>query len=335
MSDKKYSCIVIGAASAGLSAGLYLSRQGVDTLIISRDIGGQALLTDDIENYPGIEQISGFDLMNRFQKQTESYGAEFLYDEVVSVKKNDEGNFVLSTRSEKYQAEAVILAFGKTPRMLGVSGEEKLQGRGISYCAVCDGPLYKGKEIGVAGIGEHGLQAATYLAGVASRLHVFYKGSRAPDDDEQYQDLISNEKVTFYLGASVKEVIGDKTVDSVKVTDRDGDKTVKLNGLFVEMGYIAKTELVKDLVKLNESKEIITDKIGRTSADGVFACGDVTDIPYKQAVISAGQGAAAALSAYNYIQRKHGRNAVKSDWKAVKPRKPSEESSGPGFILNK
>ena len=210
-----------------------------------------------------------------------------------------------------------------------------MQGRGISYCAVCDGPLYKGKEIGVAGIGEHGLQAATYLAGVASKLHVFYKGSKAPEDDEQYQDLINNDKVTFYLGASVKEVKGDKTADSVVFSDKEGEKTVKLNGLFVEMGYIAKTDFVKDLVKLNDSKEIITDKLGRTSAEGIFACGDVTDIPYKQAVISAGQGAAAALSAYNFIQRKHGRNAVKSDWKAVKPRKPSGEGSGQGFILNK
>ena len=333
MSEKTYSCIIIGAASAGLSAGLYLARQGVSTLIISRDVGGQALLTDDIENYPGTDQISGFDLMNRFQKQTESYGAEFLYDEVVKVEKKGDGNFLVATRSEEYTSESLILAFGKTPRMLSVPGEEEHQGRGVSYCAVCDGPLYKGKEIGVAGIGEHGLQAATYLAGVASKLHVFYKGSKAPEDDEQYQDLISNEKVKFYLGSSVKEIKGNGTVDSVVVSDHDGEKNISIKGLFVEMGYIAKTDFVKDLVNLNSAREIITDKIGQTSTEGVFACGDVTDIPYKQAVISAGQGAAAALSAYNYIQRKHGRNAVRSDWKAVKPRNTGNEKSSPSFLL--
>jgi thioredoxin reductase (NADPH) len=335
MTENSFSCIIIGAASAGLSAGLYLARQGVDTLIISRDVGGQALLTDDIENYPGTEQISGFDLMNKFQKQTESYGAKFVYDEVTSIKKDDDGNFTVGTRDEKYHAESVILAFGKTPRMLNVPGEEEHQGRGVSYCAVCDGPLYRGKEIGVAGIGEHGIQAATYLAGVASTLHVFYKGARAPTDDEQYQDLVSRDNVHFYINSSVREITGDGTVKGVKFTEGGKEKEAKVSGLFVEMGYIAKTDFVKNLVKLNEQNEVITDKIGKTSQEGVFACGDVTDIPYKQAVISAGQGAAAALSAYNYIQRKHGRNAVKSDWKSVKPRKQEKEGSQSAFILKK
>ena len=335
MTDNSASCIIIGAASAGLAAGLYLARQGVDTLIISRDVGGQALLTDDIENYPGTDQISGFDLMNRFQKQTESYGARFVYDEVISINKTNDGNFTLKTRGDEYNTESVILAFGKTPRMLNVPGEEEHQGRGVSYCAVCDGPLYRGKERGVAGIGEHGIQAATYLAGVASKLHVFYKGSKAPTDDEQYQDLVSRDNVNFYTNSSVKEIIGQGVVKSVRFTEAGQEKAVNIAGIFVEMGYVAKTDFVKELVKLNEMKEVITDKIGKTSQDGVFACGDVTDIPYKQAVISAGQGAAAALSAYNYIQRKHGRNAVKSDWKSVKPRKEELEKSESTFILKK
>ncbi|MCW6168267.1 MAG: FAD-dependent oxidoreductase [Thermoplasmatales archaeon] len=317
-----YDVIVIGAASAGLSAALYLSRQNLKTLVISKDIGGQALLTNEIENYPGFDYISGFDLMNKFHQQASKYGTEFVYDEVVSVSRESDGVFLVSTNESKFRSTALVLAFGKTPRNLNVPGEDRLAGHGVSYCAVCDGPLYKGKEIAVVGIGDHVLQEAVYLSSAASKLHIIYTGSRVDKDDENYKQLISSEKNKFYLNSIVKEINGDKLVKSVKVLNRSSSPPsefeLKIDGLFVEMGYIAKSDFVKDLVKLNSSKEIITDKLGNTSSEGIFACGDITDIPYKQAVISAGQGATAALSAFNYIQKKKGLRVMNTDWKTVK-----------------
>jgi len=326
MENEKHQCIVIGGASAGLTAALYLSRQSIDTLVITKDIGGQALLTDDIENYPGFMQISGFDLMTKFQKQAEAYGAKFIYDEVTAVEKSDSG-FIVKTREKAYESMAVVLAFGKTPRNLDVPGEEENQGRGVSYCAVCDGPLYKGKTVAVVGVGDHVLQAASYLSSVVSKLYVIYRGSRIQEDDELYQELRGKSHVEILVNARVNRIIGNKGVKAVQIQAADGKVSeIEVSALFVEMGYVAKTELVKDIVKLNESKEIITDKLARTSQDGVFACGDVTDVPYKQAVISAGEGATAALSAFNYIQKKLGRHGARTDWKSLAPKKESSES---------
>lgn len=322
MPQDNYDCIIIGAASAGLTAALYLARQSARTLVISKDIGGQALLTDDIENYPGFNQISGFELMNKFQQQAESYGAKFVYDEVTEVRKLEQGNFSVKTRSQEYISTALILAFGKTPRNLDVPGEETFRGRGVSYCAVCDGPLYKKMPIAVVGIGEHVMQAAVYLSGLASKLYVVYKGSRINQDDELYEQLKNKDNVEFLVNYSVEKIEGEMAVTTIftrsNAKDSQDTRELKVEGLFIEMGYVARTDFVKDLVELTKNNEIITDKLGFTSQEGVFAAGDVTDIPYKQAVISAGQGSAAALSAYNYIQKKLGKTAVKSDWKSVK-----------------
>lgn len=322
LTSEKFDCIVVGAASAGLTAALYLARQSSSTLVISKDIGGQALLTDDIENYPGFDEISGFELMNKFQQQAASYGAKFVYDEVVSVDRLDDGTFSVRTRDQEYRSTAMILAFGKTPRNLDVPGEEQFRGRGVSYCAVCDGPLFKNNSIAVVGIGEHVMQAAVYLSGLASKLYVVYKGSRVNEDDEMYQQLKSRPNVEFLINYSVERIEGEMGVKSVFIRNNAKDSTEKrelnVDGLFIEMGYVARTDFISGLVDLTPNKEIVTDKLGNTSQEGVFAAGDVTDIPYKQAVISAGQGSVAALSAYNYIQKKYGKTAVRSDWKSVK-----------------
>ncbi|MEM0158360.1 MAG: FAD-dependent oxidoreductase [Thermoplasmataceae archaeon] len=326
METERHQCIIVGGASAGLTAALYLARQALDIVVITKDIGGQALLTDDIENYPGFMQISGFDLMTKFQKQAEAYGAKFVYDEVQSIEKTESG-FVVKTREQNYEAMALVLAFGKTPKNLDVPGEEENQGRGVSYCAVCDGPLYKGKTVAVVGVGDHVLQAASYLSTVVSKLYVIYRGSKIQEDDELYQELKSNDRVEIMINAKVTKILGDKGVKGVQVQTADGKTSdIAVSALFVEMGYVAKTEMVKDLVKLNEAKEIITDKLARTSTDGVFACGDVTDIPYKQAVISAGEGATAALSAFNYVQRKLGKHGSRTDWKSIAPKKSTGSS---------
>jgi len=313
-----HDVIIIGGAAAGLAAALYTSRQGLKTLVITKDIGGQAILTDRIENYPGFEHIGGFDLMTKLEAQAKLYSAEFAYDEVTQIAAEEPTCFQLKTYSSEYRACTIILAFGKTPRDLGVPGENEFKSKGVSYCAVCDGPFFKGKTVAVTGAGDPALDAAIYLKSLVSKLYVIHRTERMMGDEETLNLLHRSPNVEFVGNSRVKSLKGSDRLANIILEDVNTKRERELaaDGLFVEMGYVAKTELVKDLVQLNGIKEIITDKEGKTSHPGIFAAGDVTDTPYKQAIISAGQGSAAALSAYNYIQRLKGGPALKVDWKA-------------------
>ena len=331
-----YDILVVGGASAGLTAAMYASRQGLKTLVITKDIGGQALLTNDIENYPPFEHIGGFELMQRFEQQARNFGAEFAYEEVLSITEHKEdgggGGFIVKTNNNdnEYSSNALILAFGKTPRDLNVKGEKELNGRGVSYCAVCDGPFFKNKKVAIVGPGDPALEAALYLKGLASQLYIIHRTDK-PVGSEESIDLLqnkdnnnnNNKKISFISNSIVKAINGNSKVESLTLYDSKTKSESKLDvdGIFVEMGYVARTDIVKDLVKLNGSKEIIVDKYCGTSTKGIFAAGDVTDVPYKQAIISAGQGAIAALSAYNYLQRLKGKPAIRTDWKSVANKK--------------
>jgi thioredoxin reductase (NADPH) len=319
-----YDVIVVGGASAGLTAAMYASRQGLKTAVITKDIGGQALLTNDIENYPAFEHVGGFELMSKFEQQAKSFGAEFVYEEVSSIQEDKIRQFAVETTTgSHYDTRTVILAFGKTPRDLNVPGEKELNGKGVSYCAVCDGPLFKNKTVSVVGAGESALEAAIYLKQLASKVNIIHRGDK-PIGSEETIDLLqqqqSNSKISFIANSVVKSINGGSKVESLTLfnSKTNSESKIAVEGVFVEMGYIAKTDIVKDLVQLNNNKEIIVDKYCATSRRGIYAAGDVTDVPYKQAIISSGQGAIAALSAYNYIQKLAGKPTVKFDWKSDK-----------------
>ncbi|MDQ4072885.1 MAG: FAD-dependent oxidoreductase, partial [Thermoproteota archaeon] len=294
-------------------------RQGLKTLVITKDIGGQALLTNDIENFPAFEHIQGFELMSKFEQQARNFGAEFVYEEVVSIVEDEPSCITIkTTTNNQYSCCVIILAFGKTPRDLNVPGEKELKGRGVSYCAVCDGPFFKNKTVAVVGAGEHALEAAIYLKELASHVYVIHRTDK-PIGSEESINSLNQKNVSFISNSIVKTINGNSRVESLTINDSKtkSESTLDIDGVFVEMGYVAKTDIVKDLVQLNANKEIIVDKYGAASRDGIFAAGDVTDVPYKQAIISAGQGATAALSAYNHIQRLRGRPNVKYDWKTI------------------
>jgi thioredoxin reductase (NADPH) len=319
-----YDVLVVGGASAGLTAAMYASRQSLKTLVITKDIGGQALLTNAIENYPPFEHIGGFELMQKFEQQARNFGAEFAYEEVLSITHHEGGGFMIKTnnKDKEYSGYVLILAFGKTPRDLNVKGEKELNGRGVSYCAVCDGPFFKNKKVAIVGPGDPALEAALYLKELASQLYIIHSTDK-PVGSEESIDLLQNKdnnhKISFISNSIVKSINGNSKVESLTLYNSKTKSESKLDvdGIFVEMGYVARTDIVKDVVKLNDNKEIIVDKHCGTSAKGIFAAGDVTDVPYKQAIISAGQGAVAALSAYNYIQRLKGKPAIKADWKSL------------------
>jgi thioredoxin reductase (NADPH) len=319
-----YDVAVIGGSAAGLTAALYSARQGMRTIVITKDIGGQMLLTNEIQNFPGIISTTGFDLATKMREQAELYGAEFVYEEVISVEEDKECPglcFKITTGMKEYNASAIILAFGKTPKDLGVPGEQELKGRGVSYCAVCDGPLFKGKTVAVVGSGDQALEAANYLSGVTGRVYLVHNYPRPIGSEEMIHQVLGLENVEDVPNSKVIEINGDLSIGSVTLqrTDNGSKQKLAVNGLFIEIGYVAKTDFLSGLVRLNDKHEVEVDRDAKTSHQGIFAAGDVTDSTYKQAVISAAQGSVAALSAYNYIQRLRGRLASRADWRALKP----------------
>ena len=228
----------------------------------------------------------------------------------------------------EYRADVLILAFGKKPRELGVPGEERFKGKGVSYCATCDAPLLRGKRVVLAGVGPHGIEAASMLSDLVSELYWVFPGTTPGGEEEIFRSVASRPNVRVLANSKIAEIRGGPKVEAVLVETPNGRVELEVDGVFVEMGYVPETGIVRGLVELNEKGEIIVDKLCRTSTEGVFAAGDVTDIPYKQAVISAGMGATAALSAYSYLMRKRGRELkALSDWKHIDV---GGEKEGPG-----
>jgi len=319
-----YDVVVVGGSAAGLTAALYAARQGLKTLVITKDIGGQMLLTNEIQNYPGFESIGGFELSTKFKEQAELYGASFAFEEVTRIEESPECPglcFSITTTGGEYHGTAVILAFGKTPKNLDVPGEKELNGRGVSYCAVCDGPLFKGKTVAVVGTGDQALEAANYLANVVKTVYLIHKYNKPIGSEEYVSQVLSLPNVKVVPNSRVKELKGGEKLEVVVLENTVTGEMVELttDGIFIEIGYVAKTDFLGPLVRLNVRGEVEVDKEGRTSNPGVFAAGDVTDNQFKQAVISAAQGSVAALSAYNHIQRMRGKTAARADWRSIMP----------------
>lgn len=297
-----YDIIIIGAGAAGLTAALYASRRELKTLVISVNLGGQAAMASDIENYPGSKIKSGVELMKKFAEQVKKFGAKIVYDEVVSIRKTD-GGFEITAKREKYQTKTIIIASGKKPRPLKAKGEGKFHGKGIVYCATCDAPLFRDKEVAVVGGGNSAFDAAALLTKIAKKVYLIHRREEFRAEESDVEKLKKEKNTEFVLNSEIKEVKGNDFIESVIVkNNQDGSKKeIKLSGLFVEIGYDIDPKLFKKLVETDEINQIKIDSCGRTSNPGIFAAGDVTDIPYKQIVISAGAGAKAALCAYDYI----------------------------------
>ncbi len=316
-----YDVVIVGGGAAGLTAAIYTSRRALKTLIISKDIGGQAALTNEIENYPGVGLIDGFDLMNRFLEDAKKFGAEFKSGEVKEIEKKGEGDFLVKTTVGDFKAAAVILAFGLTPRDLGVPGEEEFKGKGVSSCATCDGPLYKGKVVAVVGGGNSALDAAEYLSRIAKKVYLIHRRDQFRGDEILVERVKSKDNIELVLNSKVKEIKGEERVKSivvVDVNDESKEREIEVDGVFVEIGHVAKTKWLGDLVEYDERGQIKTNKNCETKTPGIFAAGDVTDIEYKQIIISGGEGAKAALQAYKYLQQTKGIKGAGIDWGVVK-----------------
>jgi len=310
-----FDLIIIGGGPAGLSAGIYTSRRKLKTLILTKNIGGQAGYASQVENYPGFEAISGFELMQKFQKQAERFGCIFKYEEAIEVKK-EKDIFIAKTANNEYKALSVILAFGMTPRNLNVLGEKEFLGKGVAYCATCDGPLFKNKTVAVVGGGNAALESVLYLASICKKVYQIHRRDEFSGEAILVDKIKGIKNVELILDSVVTKIKGDKFVRSVEVENlkTKEKKEIDLDGVFIEIGHVVNAEPIKNLVKIDENNAVIIDADCQTSIAGCFGAGDVTNIKYKQIVISAGEGAKAALSAYKYIQRLENKENPLFDW---------------------
>ncbi|HSH36591.1 NAD(P)/FAD-dependent oxidoreductase [Schnuerera sp.] len=303
--DTVYDIIVIGGGPAGLNAGLYSKRKGANVGIITKNIGGQVVDTSVVENYLGYPSLSGEELMNKFKDHVMDLDIPILEHSTVEGLKVSEDSvikeIVLSDGSS-YKAKSIILATGSRPRKLSVPGEDEYVGKGVAYCAICDGPLFAGLDVVVAGGGNSAIEAAIDLSKIANSVTIVHR-SQLRADKILIDQINKIKNIEVHLNTQILEVIGEKLVTGVKVLDKatDNIRTISTNGIFVEIGALPNNDPFKDIVELNDKGEIIADKFGRTNVEGIFAAGDSIDNPYKQIIISAATGANAALSANEYL----------------------------------
>ena len=298
-----YDVIIIGAGAAGLTAAIYTCRKKLKTLVVSADIGGQTNLTNHIENYPGVDAMSGPALMQKFKENAESFGAEIKIGKVDKIIKEKDTYKVHLAENGELDCRAVILCHGKIHKELGIPGESKFLGRGVSTCATSDAPLFRNKTTAIVGGGNSAVEAALELAVIAKKVYLLHRRDEFRADEISVQKLKQHKNIELLLSHSPLEIKGEKFVRSVvaKNLKTNETKEIPIDGLFVEIGFVVENEMVKDLVKVNAQGEIIIDDRNRTSDAGIFAAGDVTTVPYKQTVISAGEGAIAALECYRYL----------------------------------
>jgi len=300
---KTYDVIIIGGGPAGITAAIYTARRLLSTLVITKEPGGQVVKTPDIENYPGFELISGPELAQKFMSQAKKFGAEIMYDEVILLdQKNNE--FIISGQKEKYRSKSLILAFGKVPKKLNIPGETEFKGRGISYCSTCDANFFKGKNVAVNGGGNSAFDAALLLSKTAKEVYLIHRRDEFTAEEVLIEKVKKAKNVEIITSATIEKIEGDQTVKSITIRHQNKDKKIKVDGLFIEIGYIVEDGLIKNFVKMDEKNQNIVGKDYKTSRPGVFAAGDLTNSYYKQIVISAGEGAIAALSAAKYLDEK-------------------------------
>jgi len=302
-----FELIIIGGGPAGLSAGIYASRQKIDTLLITEDFGGLVFRkVGKICNYLGFPDISSKDLIENFKKHLFSYPIEVLKKRVVSLKKEDNVFKVSTNEKKEFFSKAVILATGSVPRFLKIPGENEFLGKGVSYCAACDGLLFKKKSVAVIGGGNSGCETAIFLAGLDNEVFLIEAGNELRAEEVTKEMVVENKKIKLFLNYKVKEIRGTDFVEEIVLEGLKSseDKILKVQGVFIEVGYLPASQIAKDLVDFNEKGEIIVDRSNfQTKTEGLFAVGDVIEGKYKQIIIAAGQGAQAALFCYDYIKK--------------------------------
>lgn len=300
-----YDVAVIGAGPAGLVAALYAARKNLSTVMVSLDIGGQVGTTRELANYPGVRDITGPDLVQEMYAQLQEHDVDQLIGERVTGIRPMPGIVIADTQSGKEVcAKALIIATGAQKRQLGIPGEKDLMGRGVVYCSTCDGPLFRNLTIAIVGGGNSGLEAALEMEGAAKAIYLISRGPLS--GDQVLQDKLAASRAIVLANHEPVEIHGDGQVEGLTVRERasGAEKRLEVDGVFVEIGLRPHSDFILDLLETNEAGEVVVDAHGGTGVPGVFAAGDVIDIHDKQIVMAAGQGARAALAAFEYLVKR-------------------------------
>ena len=301
-----YDLIIIGGGPAGLTAAVYAARKKMNTLLVTKEYGGQLMWTKEIENYMGYQFISGPELMSKFEEQVKRFAVVTKYEEVNGFVVNEDGTFLIKTESDEYKSKTVIVATGKRPRRLDVPGEIEFTGRGVSYCATCDGPLFADKVVAVVGGGNSAVQAALELSNIAQTVYLVVRGDHYIADPIILDKMKVATNIVELKGHESQGIFGDEVVEKIIVRNIATGETQDLavGGVFVEVGLEPNSEFVEDIIMMNKRREVVVDCRSKTNIPGVYAAGDITDGPDKQIVIAAGDGAKSALMAYDYLLHK-------------------------------
>ena len=301
-----YDLIIIGGGPAGITAGIYAARKKIKTLLITKEWGGQITKAIDIENWPGTKKISGMDLMKNMTEHLKEFEIEIKENkEIIDLDKKGD-NFILNDGEQTYEGKSVIIATGKIPRTLNISGEEEFRGRGVSVCSTCDAPIFKDKNVAVIGGGNSGFNVALDVIKYAKKVYILEFFEEMKGDAISKDKLAQSGIVEFVTNVSVKEIKGRKFVESLIYEDRKTgeDTEIKIDGVFISVGMEAKAGFTAKLVELNKIGEIVIDKDNNTKTPGLFAAGDITDIKYEQIVIACGEGSKAVLAVMDYLKER-------------------------------
>ena len=304
---KKFDVIIIGAGPAGYTASIYTSRAKRETLIISGILpGGQLMLTTEVENFPGFAKgIMGPELMTTMREQAERMGTTIIDDEVVNVDFRHKP-FKILTYSEEYEADAVIIATGATPRKIGAKGEQEFSARGVSYCATCDGPFFKNQEIVVAGGGDSAMEEAIFLTKFANKVHVIHRKDKLRASKVMQDRAFENQKIQFHWNTVIEEIKGNQKVNQITVKDTTTNnvKTLEVGGIFVAIGHEPNTKLFQGQIDFDANGYIALKNHTQTNVEGVFAAGDVHDHRYRHAITAAAFGCMAAIDVDKYLSER-------------------------------
>ncbi|GIW66307.1 MAG: thioredoxin reductase [Candidatus Parcubacteria bacterium] len=300
-----YQTIVLGLSAAGISSAIYLKRRGIEFIILGRDIGGEMALSGIVENYPGFLKTTGLELSKKFKQHLDYYKIQYIIDEVENIKKESEF-FEVITKKNSFKSKSIIIATGSKPKKLNIPGEVEFYHKGVSYCSVCDLPLFKDKVVAIIGGGNSALEAGLMASNICKQSFIINKNPQFKGDEILLEELIKKNNIEIIYNSLTQEIYGDNFVKGIKYLDQTTGKikTLDVEGVFIHIGLKPNTEFIPDEWNIkNSAGEIIINEIGETKIKGCFAAGDVTNIPYKQIGIAVGQGIIAALSNINFLNK--------------------------------
>ena len=304
MADKSFDAIIIGGGPAGMAAAVYMARQKLNFAFFTGELGGQVVYSTDIENYLGIHDVSGVEMVQKFQEHVEEYKKSFdiFENEKVTQIKKAQGGYQIFTEKSSHTSKSILIVTGAKHRMLKVPGEEKLKGKGVTYCATCDAPIFMNKAVAVVGGGNSAMESALLAEKYSTEVHMIVLGDALKGEDIVKKKIRASEKIHIHFEAKTIRIEGEDTVSGLVYADTDGnEQIVSVQGVFIEIGLIPVSDFI-DLVEKNKRGEIVVDKMNRTNVEGIWAAGDVTDIMTKQIAIAVGEGSKAALGIIRYLQ---------------------------------